>query len=56
MAKPHDQANAIETAAEPLKRLLAEQYDPHCRIVVSADGVFVVQTILGIPDTGYSHL
>ncbi|MCL2867441.1 MAG: hypothetical protein FWF47_06750 [Clostridia bacterium] len=45
-------AKSIEKTAEPLMRILAEKYNPHCRIVVSHDGVFVEQTILGVPRMG----
>lgn len=39
----------LKRAGEPLYKLLTEQYDPMCSIVVNWDGVKVVRAEYGVP-------
>lgn len=45
----------LENLAEPLIEHLKENYHPHTSIIITEDGVAVMETILSIPEKVINH-
>jgi hypothetical protein len=41
--------NELEELAKPLQDWLIVNFDPHCRVEITYDGVNVISGLLGIP-------
>lgn len=39
----------LKELSKPLQELLISEYGPHCEIVISMDGVRIIQSILSVP-------
>ena len=44
-----EQFKQLAEMAKPILEYLEKEYDPYCKVVISANGVFVERTDVGIP-------
>lgn len=49
MVVSKESGEALNELAKPLMGFLTENCHPHCAVVVTAEGVAVVETVLSIP-------